>query len=73
MPVQQLSFDVYVHILKQIPASVFSDDGLKTPIACSETNTTFRVAASLASGATVPREIYDLRSSQGELAKGNPR
>jgi len=49
MSVQQLPFDVYVHILQQIPASAFSDDGPKTLIACSQTNTTLRVAASLPS------------------------
>ena len=50
MPLQQLPFDVYVHVLKRIPVSAFPDDpGLKTLIACSETNTTLRVAASLPS------------------------
>ncbi|KIK97548.1 hypothetical protein PAXRUDRAFT_824803 [Paxillus rubicundulus Ve08.2h10] len=48
MALQGLPFDIYVHILEQLPVAAHSDDSPKTLAACLQTNSTFRSAASVA-------------------------
>ncbi|KAF9225477.1 YccV-like-domain-containing protein [Gyrodon lividus] len=48
MTFKELPFDIYVHILEQLPVSAHSDESPKTLVACLQTNSILRSAASVA-------------------------
>ncbi|KAF8560056.1 YccV-like-domain-containing protein [Imleria badia] len=48
MALKELPFDVYVQILKQLPASAHSGEGPRTLVACLQANSILRSAASIA-------------------------
>ena len=48
MVLKELPFDIYVQILKQLPASAHSSEGPRTLVACHQANSILRSAASIA-------------------------
>lgn len=48
MVLKELPFDIYVQILKQLPASAHSSEGPRTLVACLQANSILRSAASIA-------------------------
>ncbi|KAF9245807.1 YccV-like-domain-containing protein [Melanogaster broomeanus] len=66
MTLKELPFDIYVHILEQLPPSAHSDESPKTLSACLVTNSILRGAASVA---TLWEPHYHARYTVSDVVK----
>ncbi|KAF8846057.1 YccV-like-domain-containing protein [Paxillus ammoniavirescens] len=66
MTLQGLPFDIYVHILEQLPVAAHSEDSPRTLAACLQTNSTLSSAASVA---TLWEPHYRARYTVCDVAK----